>query len=289
MAELSQQECDFSIVNAFSSSVFGGNPAVVLFLDAPLSNDDLYLKIAQNFNQPMACFVFPAETGETEPDETTVTFRIRWFTVSRESPTMRTWNTCGRPCTPCATWSRSDTLTGAADRIEIEMPLFDAKSVEDSEFALIKGVISKAFRRDVKVKYIGCSGSGEPGSDHYVLVELDESEALGDVDIDIPAFNEETPYRINILTRKSQQPSIAYEARMFAPRSGVPEDQVCGSANCLMAPYWANKMNIASKAEMVAKFVSPRGGVLWVTVDQENRKVYLAGEAKLTIVGQVFL
>ena len=207
MAGLSQQKCDFSIVNAFSSSAFGGNPAVVLFLDAPLSDDNLYVKIAQNFNQPMACFVFPAEDGETEPDETTVTFRIRWFTVSRESPL------CGHGTLAAAhallarpgavpqhvsvlrfkamhgyVYARRIQVPGAADRIQIEMPLFDAKPVEDSEFTLIKGVVSKAFRRDVSVKYIGCSGSGEPVSDHYVLIELDESESLGDVDIDIPAF-----------------------------------------------------------------------------------------------------
>lgn len=76
---------------------------------------------------------------------------------------------------------------------------------------------------------------------------------------------------------------------MFAPRSGVPEDHVCGSANCLMAPYWANKLGILGKDIMRVKQGSKRGGDLWVTVDKEAGRIRIQGEAKLTAVGQFYL
>lgn len=33
-----------------------------------------------------------------------------------------------------------------------------------------------------------------------------------------------------------------YRARFFAPRQGIDEDPVTGSAHCCLAPYWASKL-----------------------------------------------
>ena len=77
--------------------------------------------------------------------------------------------------------------------------------------------------------------------------------------------------------------------RMFAPAVDIQEDHVCGSANCLMAPYWADKLGIPSGQEMYVKQVSARGGDLWVTVDMQREKVKLSGGACLTTKGQVYL
>lgn len=76
---------------------------------------------------------------------------------------------------------------------------------------------------------------------------------------------------------------------MFAPLAGIQEDQVCGSANCLSAPYWAKKLGIPSGQEMHAKQVSPRGGDLWVTVEGERKKVLLRGEVKTVAEGKLYL
>ncbi|KAL5533561.1 hypothetical protein ACEPAG_21 [Sanghuangporus baumii] len=306
---MTPQAYPFSLVNAFSGSPFGGNPAVVIILDAPFDDSSLYLKVARNFNQPMACFVFPVDDAEreSEPDNATKTFRIRWFTISWES------EICGHGTLAAAhallshpklvpehirvlrfksmhgyVYARRIRFPDAPERIEIELPAFDAKPVENEEFDRIRSVVCKAFSRDVKVIYIGIASSGEGGSEIYLLIELDENEALEGIDTDTAAFAE-TSYRVNIVTVKSRRPDITYETRMFAPLSGVQEDHVCGSANCLMAPYWANKLGIAPKREMIAKQVSARGGDLWVYVDRERRKVCLQGVAKLTAAGQVYI
>lgn len=33
-----------------------------------------------------------------------------------------------------------------------------------------------------------------------------------------------------------------YLTRFFAPRMGIDEDPVTGSAHCCLAPYWASKL-----------------------------------------------
>ena len=73
---------------------------------------------------------------------------------------------------------------------------------------------------------------------------------------------------------------------MFAPKIGLQEDHVCGSANCLLAPYWAKKLCKKDGEEMHAKSVSQRFGDLWTEVDMVNKKVLLSGEATTFAQGQ---
>ncbi|THH11049.1 hypothetical protein EW145_g896 [Phellinidium pouzarii] len=307
MAQVATQTYEFAIINAFTRSPFGGNPALVVFLDAPLQDESAYLKITENFNQPIACFVFPSD--ESSPLEaTTATFRVRWFAPKVEAPfcghgTLATTHAIlSRPglVSPhvrelrlaamhgCVSSRRvtapvpaSGTGDGSAgERIEIELPAFDAVPVDDAEFARIKKAVAKALRKeDVQVNYIGVSGSGEAGSDFYLLIELDEKEGLADADIDTDGLVGTAPYYINVMTNASSKPGVTYETRMFAPRGGLPEDHVCGSANCLMAPYWANKLGVASNEVMFAKQVSKRGGDLWKTTPDSARAILNAQPA----------
>ncbi|CAN0502090.1 unnamed protein product [Ectocarpus sp. 8 AP-2014] len=36
--------------------------------------------------------------------------------------------------------------------------------------------------------------------------------------------------------------SVDFQSRFFAPRMGIDEDPVTGSAHCCLAPYWASKL-----------------------------------------------
>lgn len=71
---------------------------------------------------------------------------------------------------------------------------------------------------------------------------------------------------------------------MFAPIVGIDEDHVCGSANCMMGPYWSLRKGIT---ELKVRQVSERGGRLRVGMDGDNIK--LRGQVKVTSVGQLFL
>ena len=51
-----------------------------------------------------------------------------------------------------------------------------------------------------------------------------------------------------------------FVSRFFAPRQGIPEDPVTGSAHCTLVPYWARRLG---KKKLHALQVSARGGELF--------------------------
>jgi predicted PhzF superfamily epimerase YddE/YHI9 len=65
---------------------------------------------------------------------------------------------------------------------------------------------------------------------------------------------------------------VDFVSRFFAPRLGIPEDPVTGSAHCELAPYWANKLG---KNILTAKQVSRRGGN--ITCELNADRVILSG------------
>ncbi|HZO84409.1 MAG TPA: PhzF family phenazine biosynthesis protein, partial [Verrucomicrobiae bacterium] len=50
-----------------------------------------------------------------------------------------------------------------------------------------------------------------------------------------------------------------FVSRFFAPRAGIPEDPVTGSAHSTLIPFWAERLG---KTELFARQISPRGGEL---------------------------
>lgn len=75
-----------------------------------------------------------------------------------------------------------------------------------------------------------------------------------------------------------------FVSRYFAPAFGIPEDPVTGSAHCLLAPYWAEKLN---KSTLSAVQISPRTGNLECRVSAD--RVTLVGRAVEYMQGKLFL
>jgi predicted PhzF superfamily epimerase YddE/YHI9 len=65
-----------------------------------------------------------------------------------------------------------------------------------------------------------------------------------------------------------------FVSRFFAPRVGIDEDPVTGSAHCTLAPYWAER---SGKRTLHALQLSARGGELWCEL--RGGRVILAGHA----------
>ena len=76
---------------------------------------------------------------------------------------------------------------------------------------------------------------------------------------------------------------IDFVSRFFAPRVGVPEDPVTGSAHSTLIPYWADKLG---KTELRARQVSPRGGDLWCRL-REGGRVDISGYAVTYAAGEL--
>ena len=73
---------------------------------------------------------------------------------------------------------------------------------------------------------------------------------------------------------------VDFVSRFFAPRMGIAEDPVTGSAHSTLTPYWAERLG---KNRLTARQVSERGGDLWCR--QMGDRVHIAGRAALYLRG----
>jgi len=77
---------------------------------------------------------------------------------------------------------------------------------------------------------------------------------------------------------------VDFVSRYFAPKMGVPEDPVTGSAHCKLVPYWSARLG---KKELTAHQISKRGGRLKCTLD--GGRVRMAGQAVTVMQAELFL
>ena len=72
-------------------------------------------------------------------------------------------------------------------------------------------------------------------------------------------------------------------SRSFAPKLGIAEDPVCGSAHIQIAEYWAVEL---FDNEITAYQASKRGGFLTCKLVDDN-KIAISGEAVLVMTSEV--
>ena len=75
-----------------------------------------------------------------------------------------------------------------------------------------------------------------------------------------------------------------FVSRFFAPKFGILEDPVTGSAHCELIPYWSNILN---KKKMIARQLSKRGGELYCSYLGD--RVIIGGEAVTYMRGELSL
>ena len=73
-------------------------------------------------------------------------------------------------------------------------------------------------------------------------------------------------------------------SRVFAPKCNTPEDPVTGSAHCMIAPYWSDRLG---KDALVCYQASARAGILYADVKED--RVTIAGKAALFSVGEIYV
>ncbi|MFE4714075.1 PhzF family phenazine biosynthesis protein [Paenibacillus sp. NPDC056722] len=84
------------------------------------------------------------------------------------------------------------------------------------------------------------------------------------------------------VTAESNEEGIDFVSRFFAPKVGVNEDPVTGSAHTALGPYWAARLN---RSLLSAYQASPRGGHLLLDVGTET--ITLTGHAITILKGQL--
>ncbi len=75
-----------------------------------------------------------------------------------------------------------------------------------------------------------------------------------------------------------------FVSRFFAPRAGVDEDPVTGSAHCTLVPYWSKRL---AKKNLHALQLSRRGGELFC--QDKGERVRIGGQAVLYLEGKIEL
>jgi predicted PhzF superfamily epimerase YddE/YHI9 len=85
-----------------------------------------------------------------------------------------------------------------------------------------------------------------------------------------------------IVTSRAAASSYDFVSRFFAPRAGVNEDPVTGSAHCALAPHWTAQLG---RPELVGYQASARGGT--VRVRLQNDRVIIGGQAVTVLRGEL--
>jgi predicted PhzF superfamily epimerase YddE/YHI9 len=235
-------------VDAFTTEKFKGNPAVVCLLDRP-ADDHWMQSIAAEMNLSETAFVFPIPDG----------FSLRWFT-----PTIEV-DLCGHATLatahvlfetgvlPANRQARFHTLSGVLTvDLQDNMLLMRFPAEPPKEMPVLP-IVSRIF--GVTPVYTGQNRFD-------MLIHVRDADTVTDF---VPDFYElsQIPVRGIILTSKSEDPQFDFISRFFAPRVGVNEDSVTGSAHCCLGPYWSK---ILGKTELRAYQASARGGEVRVQV-----------------------
>ena len=260
----------YYIVNAFTETIFGGNPAAVMVLDQWLPDERMQALAAQHNL---------SETGflVKQSDDT---FALRWFTPTAEVPL------CGHATLAAAHVLKNELgviehplrfetrfrgslfVSEEADGIAIDLPALSCMQhdVEDAvEIALGAGVVSAV----------------RPVSDPWqVIYELKSETAVRALKPDITALASAVNHCVIVTAEGSETDFVS---RMFAPNLGVDEDPVTGSAHCLLAPFWAQRLGGGSS--LSAEQCSARGGRLRCIL--EGDRVKLVGQAVTFAIGHI--
>lgn len=251
-------------VDAFADQLFEGNPAGVCPLDSWLS-DETMQSIAMENNLSETAF-FTGINGEYE---------IRWFTPQTEV------NLCGH-----ATLGSAHVIFNHLDYYGEEIK-FNSKSgilkvARQGEILLLDFPAVKPLQIEEIPEQLIMSLGKKPfelyKKEKYMAVFQDEA-TIQDFNPDFSLMKEIEAFGV-IVTAPGN--NCDFVSRFFAPRVGINEDPVTGSAHTYLIPYWSERLN---KQDMTAQQLSQRGGMI-ICKDMGER-VLIGGKAITYMIGEI--
>jgi len=251
-------------IDAFTSQVFAGNPAAVCLLESWLDPPTLQA-IARENNLSETAFIVQKENY----------YEIRWFSPSVEV------DLCGH-----ATLASAFVIFNYMDTLIEEITFVSSKSGKltvSREKDLLKMNFPSQPPKQCNppqelLEALGRKPIEVLSSEDYLAVFQTEDEIVS-LKPDMEKLKR-LPLRGIIVTAKGKKADFV--SRFFAPKLGINEDPVTGSAHCTLIPYWKTRMG---KKTFYAQQVSQRGGELFCE-DCENR-VAIAGKAVKYMQGTI--
>jgi PhzF family phenazine biosynthesis protein len=256
-------------VDAFAEQLFGGNPAAVVLLPQWLPEATLQSLAAEN-NLSETAFLVREEEH----------VRIRWFTPLCEV------KLCGH-ATLAAAWVWFHHLEPQANQV-----IFDSLSgpltVSRSDDLLTLDFPAHPSRPLIAPAAVALLGEllgtlpleTHAAGDDWIVVVADE-RSVRTLQPQI-ALLKQLDCRGLIVTARGGD--CDFVSRFFAPRVGIDEDPVTGSAHTKLVPYWAARL---AKTQLHARQLSQRGGELFCELRGE--RVLMSGQAVPYLSGTITL
>lgn len=255
-----------TIVDAFTDRPFAGNPAAVMLLDGERP-DEWLQAVAAEMNLSETAFLSRLDGGR---------YGLRWFTPALEV------ELCGHATLAAAhvLWTGGHTDTDilrfatrsgelwasrADGLIWLDFPSLPPRAIPAPE-----GLIA-ALGLDEPPRFVGTTAAG-PGPTADLLVAVDDEAAVRALAPDFGALA-----RIDcrgVIVTAAGTGGVDLVSRFFGPAAGIPEDPVTGSAHCLLAPYWAERLG---RRTLTGRQVSRRGGEL--RLELRGDRVRIGGRA----------
>ncbi len=253
-------------VDAFTSRLFGGNPAAVCPLSEWLPEATMQAIAAEN-NLAETAFFVPQGDG----------YLLRWFTPTVEvelcgHATLASAYVVTRILAPERRSVAFDTLkagllvvTSDGDLLAMDFPAWppEDKSADPRVLAALGARPVESFVARGRT-----------------LAVYDRAEEVAALRPDFAAMRRVEG--ADAIATAPGRDGVDFASRYFAPNYGVDEDPVTGSAHCVLTPYWAARLG---KEQMTARQISARGGELTCTL--RGDRVTIAGHAVLYLEGAI--
>ncbi|MBI1858808.1 MAG: PhzF family phenazine biosynthesis protein [Candidatus Melainabacteria bacterium] len=256
-------------VDAFTDKPFHGNPAAVVILDKWLS-DDILQNIAAENNLSETSFVQINQDG----------LFIRWFTPVCEV------ELCGH-ATLAAAYIVFEKLISSSNQIKFHTKysgdLLVAKTGNWYQMEFPALPFAKIAEPEGLIPSLGIKPSLIYKSKYDLLLVYDLEKQIREITPDFGKLSQINTRGI-IITAEASSNETDFVSRYFAPKVGVNEDPVTGSAHSVLIPYWSIRLN---KQEMIAKQISKRGGTIKCAMKKD--KVIISGQAVCVLEGTLSL
>ncbi|WP_339626422.1 PhzF family phenazine biosynthesis protein [uncultured Maribacter sp.] len=253
-------------IDAFTTKLFGGNPAAVCILKDWLETE-LMQQIAAENNLAETAFAVKKYNY----------YEIRWFTPEIEV------DLCGHAtlATSFVLYNyygfKENTLRFISPRSgellvqKNEVELFTMDFPTDDLIAVSEQTdISKAIGKQPLETY--------KGKTDYLLI-YNSQEEIEAIKPDFHLLNELDCRGVIVSSNGNE---VDFVSRFFAPQCGIPEDPVTGSAHTTLTPYWSKKLN---KKTLTAKQLSERGGD--IQCEYLGERVKISGNGVCYLIGEI--
>lgn len=253
----------FYQIDAFAAKVFSGNPAGVCLLEEWLPDKNLQSIAAEN-NLPETAFLLKADGH----------YEIRWFTPEVEV------DLCGH-ATLASGHVVFEFVEPKANRIEFQSQSGKLAVERKNELLILDFPARKAKPCPAPPNVDSLFGASPSDvlSFRDLMLVFDNEEVVRRADPDMATLSQLDCFGI-IITAPGK--TCDFVSRFFAPKEGIPEDPVTGSAHCTLVPYWAEKLG---KQKLHARQISLRGGELFC--EDLRERVSIGGRAVTYLCGTI--